>query len=57
MPMVPFFTKLPDIAAVETRELIIVNNKNIMLFRRTHHLRFLLPSAMDGKLQNSIKSG
>src|SRR3972149_1712885 len=29
MPMVPFFTKLPDIAAVETRELIIVNNKNI----------------------------
>lgn len=26
LPMVPFFTKLPDIAAVETRELIIVNN-------------------------------
>jgi hypothetical protein len=29
MPIAPFFTKLPDIAAVETRELIILNNKNI----------------------------
>ena len=29
MPMVPFFTKLPEIAAVETRELIILNNPKI----------------------------
>jgi hypothetical protein len=27
LPMVPFYTKFPDIAAVETRSLIIAENK------------------------------
>ncbi len=29
LPMVPFYTKFPDIAAVETRSLIIAENKKI----------------------------
>lgn len=29
LPMVPFFTKFPEIAAVETRSLIIAKNKKI----------------------------
>jgi hypothetical protein len=29
MPMSPFFSKFPDIAAVETRSVIIYNNKKI----------------------------